>query len=74
MNISFFESFIALEVSPFADLSRLIRRVIDHEHVGDGDIFAIRENIDEELDTKRRQYNGLSEFLVSKDFQVKEPN
>ena len=65
MNLAFFESFMSLEVGSFVDLSRLIRRVIDHEHVGDGDIFAVREHVDEELDVKRQQYNGLSEFLVN---------
>ncbi len=65
-GLHFFESFASIDVGPFADLSRLIRRVIDHEHVGEGDIFAIREHVDDELDTRRQQYNGLSEFLVKR--------
>lgn len=62
---NFFKRLSADMVSELNDLGRLIRRIIDSEHAQEGDIYTIRECIDAELDSRRRQYSGLSEFLVS---------
>lgn len=61
----FFTRLSSALVAELNDLGRLVRRIIDSEHAQEGDIYTVREHIDSELDSRRQQYSGLSEFLVS---------
>lgn len=46
-------------------LSHLIRRIIDVEGFKNSEIYTIRDHVSPDLDTLRRKYNNLPEFLVN---------
>lgn len=50
--------------APIFNLSRLIRRIINTERFKESEIYTVRELINSDLDSLRRKYSNLPDFLV----------
>lgn len=58
------ETLRAMDFSSIFALSHLIRRIIDVEGLKSSEIYTVRDHVSADLDSLRRKYNNLPEFLV----------
>lgn len=54
----------SLDFTSILNLSQTIRRVIDSNRCNDSDIYTIREHVSADLDSLRKKYSNLPDFLV----------